>query len=111
MELITPDSLVQYVKPWGDSYRESVKYSSYHVCPNCERLQKVRGNRNWFAAVIGFSTYQPRRATGSIGILILECPYCLTKLWTHLPPESIWDCMCFCSRWPDKFKHPSLQGR
>ena len=111
MSLITPDSLIQYVKPWGVGYRPSIKYAACHYCPKCEGLQKVGSNRAWFTAVVGFSRNQPRKSDQGIGILIIECPHCDTRFWSHLDPAGIWNCMLFCPRWPDRLKHPDLRKK
>ena len=104
-----PQSLRRYIAPWGESYKQYINYAAHLCCPKCQKLEKVRGNKRWFEAVIGFSETKPRQSSEGIGILIFECPHCYTKFWTHLTPAGIWDCMCFCAQWPKKMKHPDLR--
>jgi len=109
MELANADSLIQYVKAWGVGYSTYIVPSPHHCCPKCAKLEKIDSNRAWCQAVIGFSVEQPRRADFALGILILECPVCGTRFWSHLLPEGIWNCMAFCPRWPKRMKHPDLR--
>lgn len=85
-----------------------MRYAANLCCPGCQSLEKVKGNRHWFEAAIGFSRTKPRQSEEGIGILIFECPNCHTKFWTHLTPDGIWNCMAFCPLWPKEMKHPDL---
>ena len=77
--------MIQKPEDWGMKWEPFIKYAGDFQCSHCNFGFIGRETSAWWRYIVGFSSSSPKSSDRPVlGMVILDCPKCQTKVWIHL---------------------------